>query len=349
MKSWKECFKEESETRLDTDINKLCCYGIKPLDDSLGCIRKNELVVIGADSGTGKSELIISIARINAKKGKKVALYYLEGGHLEAMARMKWRDIADEYYLKYTQAKIDMDYTKWINNQISDPNNILNKIESEIWNRYEKEYKDNLCIYPVDTNFTIDELTRSLYEHHNFKPQDQESLPKTKECFDLDLIIIDHLQYFSLSQGESEIKEITYILREVKKISDLYKIPVILVSHLRKKYKDRGLPDQEDFYGSSNIPKISTTSIVISPDYNNDNTSDNIFPTYFRIVKSRVGIRPNHAICIDFDLTRRSYSEEYKIFHVNRNGDVAPEPLSELNLPKWARRNQEGIKQKCPY
>jgi replicative DNA helicase len=87
--SWKDAFKQENERRLNTKADDLCGYGIKPLDDSLFRIAQNELVVIGADSGMGKSELGLNIARYNAKKGKVGAVFYLEGGHFEAMARIK--------------------------------------------------------------------------------------------------------------------------------------------------------------------------------------------------------------------------------------------------------------------
>src|SRR3990167_1683720 len=96
--SWEQGFKKESEERLNTDVSKLCTYGIKPLDDALFCINKKELVTIGADSGIGKTEIAIQIAAHNAKNGKKVALYHLEGGYREAMARMKWKDICQEFY-----------------------------------------------------------------------------------------------------------------------------------------------------------------------------------------------------------------------------------------------------------
>jgi len=341
--SWESIFKEESQQRLDTDIKKLCCYGIKPLDDALGGIRPNDLVVIGSDSGVGKSELGLNIARINAQKGKKVAVYYLEGGHIEAMQRMKYRDIADVYFTQFRQEKLNMDYVDWVNNQINDPKGILKKIEAQIYDRYKNDYRDNLLFFKVESDFTIESFLMSLYDRHKLIPARPGSPFAVEGIFDLDLVIIDHLQYFSLSKGENEIGEITKILRQVKDISDKHKIPVVLFSHLRKKSKDRGLPDQEDFYGSSNIPKISSTSIIISPDYNNDDLGNGIFPTFFRIVKSRVGIRPNYAIRANFDSSRRKYSDDYELFLVNRDGQVAKQPLSADKLPNWMKIKNVGL------
>ncbi len=114
--SWRDSFKAENEQRLNTNPDSLCSYGVSLLDSALFRIAKNELVVIGADSGSGKSELGLSIARYNAKNGKTVAVFYLEGGHQEAIARMKWRDISDAYYgnMEFRAKRIDMNYQKWI-------------------------------------------------------------------------------------------------------------------------------------------------------------------------------------------------------------------------------------------
>lgn len=334
MKSWKEAFHEENIDRLNTNADDLCTYGITPLDDALFRIARNELVVIGADSGVGKSEMGLSIARHNAKNGKRVAVYYLEGGHKEAIARIKWRDIADEYYRHYLGAHVDMDFRKWVFNY-KQPQ-LLHDLEAQIYGDYDVKYKDNLFFYPVTETFNIELLLTSLLDFHTFE------FDEDKKDFDLDLVVIDHLQYFSLDKDENEISEITRILRAVKTITEEYHIPVVLISHLRKKTKDRGLPGQEDFYGSSNIPKISTTSITLTPASDKDNLAEGVYPTYIRIVKNRVGIRPNHAILVDFLADKRAYSDEYQLYRVDGHGNVSEQPLSEIELPKWARKDKNA-------
>jgi len=330
-KSIQDAFIKETENRLSIDVTKLCGYGIKPLDAALTCIGKNELIVIGADSGVGKTELALTIASYNAKKGKRVCLYSLEGGYLEAISRIKWRDITNLYYSdeKYYGLGIDMNYKKWALNMLNHP--VLTEIHNSIWEKYKESYKNNLFIYSQNTGLNFEDFFASIIEFHKL-----ENIFTSTGFFDLDLIIIDHLQYFTLTQKENEISEMTNILKEVKKITEMYKIPVILISHLRKKNKDRGIPDQEDFYGTSNIPKISNTSIVIASATDKDNLSKNVFPTYFRVVKSRVGIRPNYAMLVDFDLNTRSYKENYEIYKLDSYGNVKEEPLSTEELPKWA-------------
>ncbi len=336
-KNWNTVYKDEEQSRIDIDSDKLCVYGIKPLDDALLGISKNELVVIGADSGVGKSELILDIARENAKNGKKVALFYLEGGHIEAMQRMKWKDICDIYYNeRFKHEYIEMDFRKWALNK--DVDKKIHEISAEVYNKNKDIYKDNLFFYPVSLDFKIEELLSSIIDFHKLTESKLGPF-KHEGIYDLDLIIIDHLQYFSLNQVDNEITEITRIIREVKKITDHKNIPVILVSHLRKKGRDRGLPDQEDFYGSSNIPKIASTAITIAPDTKEDNLSTNIFPTFFRVVKSRIGLRANYAMRCNFNLTRRKYDDFYQIFRLDGLGNVVDKPLNFEDLPKWAKKD----------
>ena len=103
--TWKEPFLEEAIERFSMKKNDLCSYGVPCLDHALGGIYKNDLVVVGADSGVGKSELVLNIAKYNASRGKRVVLYYLEGGHTEAMRRMKWGEWKEIPVLPFSQCR----------------------------------------------------------------------------------------------------------------------------------------------------------------------------------------------------------------------------------------------------
>lgn len=342
MKPWYEIFNEERKQRESLDSSKLCTYGLSCLDDSLKFIMPNDLVVIGADSGYGKSELAIKIAINNVKNGKKVALYFLEGGEHEAMSRIKWRLICDEFFStdEYKYRRIDLDYVSWKTN--TNPKmQYLKEIEDKVLSRLLTEWKDRFWFYEIENGIDINNLVSSLYEFHSLEKAIKETPFSKGSGLDLDLIVIDHLQYFELTNEGSEIQETTRILKEVNKITTIFNTPVILVSHLRKKNKDRGLPDQEDFYGTSNTAKIASVAITIASDTSSHEFSKNIFPTYFRIVKSRIGIRSNYCMKINFDMNTRNYSKEYNLYAVNRDGLISKEPILADNLPKWAIKKQE--------
>lgn len=332
-----ELFLEENADRLDTRVEKLCTFGLSALDDPLLCIRPNDLVVIGADSGAGKSECAVHIARHNAKQGKKVALFYLEGGHMEAMARMKWRDICHEYFTKHHGMGIPLDYQKWSVNKDVHP--LIHQIEQEMYEKYKKQYKENLLLYKIEQGLSLEDFLVEILDFHGLVSGDGYQL---KGKVNLDLIIIDHLQYFSLNSGENEIQEITKILREVKKITDTHKVPVVLISHLRKRYKDRGLPDQEDLYGSSNIAKIASCVVMVAKATGEEDYANGVYPTYLRVVKSRVGISSNLAMKVNFKQAIKSYDEDYSLYRVSGKGEVASDPIPFGELPKWAKHNAKS-------
>jgi hypothetical protein len=334
--SWKVAWENERKDRKSIDKNKLCHFGVKPLDDAMPFIRNNELVVIGAESGVGKSELGLNIAITNAMSGKKVALFFLEGGEKEGMARLKHAMINE--YLKTANERIKYaDFISWKCNGIDG----LDKVEEEVYKLAKEKIKDNLLIYEVDKGVRIDELIDSLT---SCVKDDEWLNDENKPNIQLDLIIVDHLQYFELTKDENEIQQITKILRELKNITINNKIPVILISHFRKSDKTQGLPDQSSFYGSSNIPKISTTSIVISSDKTKEDFSDGLYPTWFRFVKSGIGLRDNYAIKINFNIKTNKYERFYHLHYVGKNSFPVDKMITQNSLPTWAKNNILNVK-----
>ena len=258
-------------------------------------------------------------------------MFYLEGGHEEAVARVKWKKMCQIYFNQKEVYIDNFDYINWKANGINHP--FVKQVETKIEEKM-KEFS-NFWIYPISKGFTVDDLYSALLEFHELVPSPSDISPfGATGKFNLDLIIVDHLQYFELNGTEHEIVQTTKILRCLKDISDVYKIPVVLISHLRKKSRDRGLPDQEDFYGSSNVVKIATNAILLSSDTSKEDFSDNIYPTFIRIAKSRVGVRPNHVIRINFDLTKREYEKDYEVFYV-REGKISSSAIEYSKWPKW--------------
>jgi hypothetical protein len=339
FQNFETAYKTESIYRHDIDFGKLCTYGIKPLDDALLAIAKNELIVIAAGSGYGKTELSLHISRINALKGKKVAHYNLEGGYREAIQRMKWREMVDIYFQKYSKEGIELDYRAWVLNKERNP--IFLKLEAEVYNNLKDKLGDNLYLYDNPGGLNCKTFCESLVRLEGLSADlklDSDLRRNFKGIVGLDLIVIDHLHYFSLDKDENEIAEITEILKSVKMITEEMQIPVILVAHLRKLQRGHGIPDKEDIYGTGNIHKIANTCIILAPDHDKDDPARGIYPTYMRIAKSRQGLRPNLLISADFDIHSRKYSDRYDLFKCGPLGDPHTEPMSEFEKPKWARK-----------
>lgn len=212
-------------------------------------------------------------------------------------------------------------------NKLNSP--LMRQLNEECYVEFKDKVKDNLHIYSFDEGFTIEMLMSSISLFEK----------KGSPGYSLDLLIIDHLQYFSLTSEQNQFAEMTEILMKVKEITNHFKIPVVLVSHLRKRDKDRGLPGQDDFFGTSNISKISSQSIVIAahPNSADDDYVNGLYPTFFRFVKSRTGLRPSLAALCKFDVKTGKYAKVYDVYRLK--GDVPlKSPLANSKLPKWALR-----------
>ncbi len=112
-----------------------------------------------------------------------------------------------------------------------------------------------------------------------------------------DLIVIDHLHYFSMD-GENMSVQIGNIMRNLKRITKKYKIPIIVVSHFRKRDISKD-PTSADLFGSSNIGKEANTTLFIVRDREDNDT---------RLIawKRRVGGKK-----IEFNLVYNSEVGEY--------------------------------------
>jgi|6_EtaG_2_1085325.scaffolds.fasta_scaffold05018_8 replicative DNA helicase len=306
------------EARESVVLQKAPKYNLVYLDKTLYGIAPAELVIIGADTGHGKSFLANHIALTNAQQGRKVYLFSLEGHKNEVINRWKWSIICREYYKD--PIGLDMKYALYELNGIPGIERYDKKAEEELLG-----YKDNLFIFDRSTDLTVPILTQQI-----------------SAITDADLVVIDHLHYFDMLNDKSETQNISEIMKAIKGLTEDYNLPVVLVSHLRKKDGKRGLPDNEDLMGSSNIAKIATTCIFISSNPENHNLSKGIYATHFRIGKSRAGASTTLAAEMYFDSRKNRYEEGCTL------GKVINGSYKELDeYPDWAlkliKQKEESI------
>lgn len=329
MKNAAECWLDAEVARNAIDPARICDFGISVLDDALGGILSNDLIVLGADSGVGKSEIALDVSIHNAMAGRKVGLYFLEGGAEEAINRIRWKLIKQRFFSGGHRG-VDLDYAKWRMNKLNNP--LIKQLDRECLIEFQDKIKDNLHIYSFEQGFTIDMLLGSIgvFSKMSFDGEREENK------YNVDLLVVDHLQYFTLSYAENQFTEMTQILMKVKDITNYLRIPVIMVSHLRKRDKKEGLPGQDDFFGTSNISKIASQAIVISSNNKNDDDYVNgLYPTFFRFIKSRTGLRPGVAALCKFDVKIGKYDSIYDVYKL-----IDDKPMSKKmerhTLPKWA-------------
>ena len=207
--------------------------GFKEIDECIGGIFPTSLVIVGARTGHGKSELCKNIALNAARNGKKVLLFDFENDKGEMLAREIKTNLAETGVFV---RKSDIKTKEFWEKHGEAARFVMKKIELSLG--------DNLMMYSCDKIPTIDEFLAVL---------------DTVEG--VDLIVIDHLHYFALNETENPAQQIADIMRKVRVFTKVKRIPVVIASHVKNPQKERP-PVESDLFGSSNISKEAECVIM---------------------------------------------------------------------------------------
>lgn len=312
--------------------SKVLPYGIQFLDDATGGIWPTDLVVIGASSGKGKTELVTTIAKTVAKKGKRVAFFALEATEREIERRAKFPILSKLYFQQRAKdvssgkpvSSAHVSYKDWLYGYCTAELDPFDDAGTEF---VQQHYAGIQTYYRVCGDFTLQTLQTKIREI-------------SKE---VDLIIVDHLGFVQAKPG-SNLHE--HQAATVKALTDLAReqeIPVILVAHLRK--KDRAgaplLADQEDFSGIGDIFQVANTCIMLSPAGVLDRANvdehgtpihrvqgDRLWDTFMAVRKARTAGSDvtNATAVLQFDAHFNQYQKNYAIGRLT-NSDTQWEPI----------------------
>lgn len=119
-----------------------------------------------------------------------------------------------------------------------------------------------------------------------------------KEDMQVDLVIIDHLHYFT-RELENVAEDLGRITKELKKNAQRHEVPIILISHVRKTYKDQEAT-MDDLRGSSYIAQDADIVLMVGR-----NPKDNL-SIHVKIEKNRNrGFdRDNPVAILNFENTK---------------------------------------------
>lgn len=313
-------FTEIEDRRLHRGTNLR--FGIPFIDDATRGIRRHDLVLIGAESGVGKTELCCNIALENMKDGKKVHYIALEAERFEIERRLKYQLIAKAYWSaplairpKLSQP---LEYDTWEDGEFLDE---LAEIEHGVAEIFERRYQDLFVLYKQG-KFGL----RELIEHVSVNAS------KT------DLIIVDHIHYFDLDDDNENraVKEIMTIARDMALENGK---PIMIVAHMRKADKLNQnsplCPGKEDFHGTSDLYKIATKIVTLAP---GEVTSQGNFETFVRVAKNRKkGSAMRYLGRLIYSSKDNTYAEGYKIGLASLTRKSGFEELAHHLYPKWAR------------
>jgi archaellum biogenesis ATPase FlaH len=299
----------------------LLTFGNKFLDDAMVGIFKNDLILIGARSGAGKTQLCTNIALANVLNGKRVHYIALEAELYEIEQRIKYQLFAKEFYQQKKQASIsdqkfhvNISYQNWA---LGDYLESHADIEGKVCSEFISLFPTLFTFYKTDS---FDAATFML---------------KVTECAnDTDLVIVDHVHYFDY-EDDNENRAIKDIAKTARTLALENSKPIILVSHMRKadRNSDSVCPGLEEFHGSSDLFKIATKAITFAPgEWDKEKGQE----TYMRIVKNRLdGSVTRFMGLINYKNQEGRYAEKYKIGLTNQKRGDEFKTLALGSYPAW--------------
>lgn len=297
-------------------------FGVRFLDKALGGIFEGGVILVGARTGSGKTEFVSILAQNLALAGKKVLLMALEADREEIERRILYKKMANKIYAESKLRELlksrRFQFDEWSRGDFPQFDQLASELAASC-----DELKTLFTSYRTRGDFTHEDLKNQLH-----------SASAAMDC-----VILDHIHYVDIEGGEenSEMKKIIKMIRETALI---HKKPIIVVAHLRKPQGKSStiVPDLEEFHGSSDLSKIATQAIMLSPSWKHERGPVK-YPTYMRVAKNRMnGSVTSYCALVNFDIALNSYEDDYELGHLNFMGTEWT-PISDLSkLPSWATR-----------
>lgn len=270
------------------DYPKPMAWGIQFLDKATLGILPEDLWLVGAPTGVGKTQLCMKVALTNIRAGKKVHFIALEAQQNEIEQRMLFTLYSDAFYADPDRKPgVYLRYRDW---KIGKYDSFLPKY-TDLVNEETSKFTGFSTFYRTG-KFGIKEFNLATLEVSG----------------ETDLIILDHIHYFDY-EDQNENKALKEITMEIREINQVIGKPMIVIAHLRK--RDRFNKDLvaglDEFHGSSDLTKIATGIISIGKGemVMGTQTKTN---TYFRVNKCRdAGDLTHYVGKIIFDSKKGDY------------------------------------------
>lgn len=293
-------------------------FGVKFLDDAMGGITRRDLILVGAKTGAGKTQLALNVAIANCRAGRRVHYFALEAEDRELERRMKFQILASAYYRSAVSPQ-RLRYIDWYNGRAD---GVL-EIFEERADREVAELLKNLNTYYRVESFTGDDFAKHLAAIRD----------------DTDLVILDHFHYVD-SDDDNENRGHKALVKLIRDSALRADRPVLVVGHVRKSDPRIAplIPTEEAFHGSSDIVKIATKAIMIAPDYGTESGDPSLWATYMQIAKCRQDSSlTRYAARLLYDTRTDSYRPEYSLGRLI-NGGREFEALASFAAPSWKDR-----------
>lgn len=225
----------------EIDRSREVVWGIPPLDDTFGAINpaKGEfLILLGADSGKGKSALARQVVWNNRRKGKRVATFLLE------TSQELWPEQAVSQQAQIN-LEVDAEATR------------LGKRGEEKIERA-RELMTQWRRWIDDEELLMDEVSRSSAQIAARVKQFEARTGR------VDLIVVDYLQEMTAPKAGVRTDETLHQnCQELKALAKECGCPLILISAINNTYDAKFGPSENDFRGSRAISYAADVSFMM--------------------------------------------------------------------------------------
>lgn len=290
-------------TELDeTNSEDVVSFGYDFMDDKLTGLFKGELVVIGGETGTGKTTFATNIL-YKASEKNRCSIFALEDRLNDYGIKAIYFEIGR---LRYAQGKKNYPWNSYRKNEIEDPayKIIREQARKNIDN-------SNLHFADVKAQMNIDMLERAI----------------TNEiALGSKLFLIDHLHYFDLASGDSTKADyIEQVMVRLKGIQNQTGARVIMIVHYKKLNGIK--PTLDSFKDSASISQNANYVINLWRDRSMSDENTSQYDTHMYVPKSR---NPNGEC--SFELTFNPDINDYVFKKVSFGS-----PLEESLERKYAK------------
>jgi len=292
------------------------------IDDALaGGLDKENLLLVAAKTGVGKTFFGVQLALFAAKQQNKVVYFALEAEKHEIERRQLFyytTRLLSQHYPNIPKPR----YREW-----------LHAGYDGAWHAVEKEARKQL---DLDTQTLVTRYETGIYSPEMFKADVEELIQSEEKP---DLIILDHLHHFFLEGDEVEALKKT--IHSIKRLKEDLDAPIVILAQLRKNdfgsHTKRTLPKYEDIRGTAALTDIATDVLIISPvpdDKKQGLPPERVFPMYFHLAKSRTAPEAREfAGIVSFDKNTGEFMKKYNLAKIK----FAEDPELLTTGPHWAK------------
>jgi replicative DNA helicase len=303
-------------------------FGVPFLDDLLRSILPHDLVLLGAETGAGKTEMARIISSSNAKAGRNVYYFALEAEPKEIERRTKFAILCELVGERRSGRLGELNYPDWYREKCNDA---IAGLDGEAEEILAEKYK-TLHTYYRGSKFDHTDIKRLFLAIQS----------------QADLIVLDHLHYVDI-EDDNENRGFKTTIKMIRDVALGIGKPVILIAHLRKRDQRAKsiVPHVEDFHGSSDIIKVVTSAVMLAPARCMPSTEDGISNTFMHVPKDRMGGQTGLVALCQFDRRLKSYAPHYTLGRSAKGGDGF-EQLGIGEVPRWAKHHKRLPESESP-